>query len=327
MGNHENQDHPEEGPAARTGTRPKRIFGGSVLIGVLIVLQLIFLGDRVSPLHVRALLLPLLMWACVLGTYAFHAGRERLRLEEKLQLASEIQMSLLPESGLSLDGCDIEGLCNPVEHVGGDFFDYWIQNGRLCVMIADVTGHDVGAALLSASLRSVVRGQSTVAENVAHVADQVNRVIYPDMVRSEMLLTLCYLEIDPRAGQLTYCRCGHPRPLLVQRDEEKWLSTGGMLLGVREDAHFEEESVDLSPGDTLVLYTDGVIEAEGPDGAMFGTERLAETVRAAPDRSPRALVDHIVATVDSHTASKAPRDDVSVVVAGVGSRESGVASR
>ena len=246
-----------------------------------------------------------------------NAERERRRLEQELAIAADIQLRLIPEKPLSVGGIEVAGVCRPAARIGGDFLDYWESDGRLCLMVADVTGHDLAAALLATAFRSVVRAESAHGQCVSEMMAWINRGVFDDLVRAEMQITLCYAEIDLETRQVSYCSCGHPPPLLVRGREARWLECGGLLFGVDESAQFEEESVPLCPGDTLVLYTDGVVEAGAYDHNPFGRSSLLTAVRDAADADAQTLARHILSAVDRHAQHLELTDDVTILAARV----------
>ncbi|MFP4026223.1 MAG: PP2C family protein-serine/threonine phosphatase [Candidatus Brocadiia bacterium] len=295
--------------------RLKRIFVGGVLLCAVIVLHLLFISKTISSLYARATLLPMLLWALVVTTYAFHAERERSRLAQELQIAADIQLGLLPEKALETQMFEVGGMCHPAERVGGDFFDYWLHNSRVCMVVADVTGHDLASALLAASFRSVVRAESAHRTSVSEIAEGINRVMYDDLVKSDLQITFCFGQLDPDEKTFTYCSCGHPYPIKVGEDQVSWLKTGGLLLGVQREAKYPEETVELMPGDKVLMYTDGVIEATNRDETAFGAEGLRSAVRSAASHSAPELSQEIVREVREYSQRSKLRDDVTVLAA------------
>ncbi len=247
-----------------------------------------------------------------------NAERERQRLEHELELAARIQLSLLPKEPLRAGAVEVAGCSRPSRHVGGDLFDYWLQDGRLCMVVADVSGHDMGAALMATAMRSVFRSEAGHRTTVAGLLQQVNNVMFTDLLRSELLVSAFYAELDPQDGTLTYCRAGHPKPLLVQADRRQWLDTPGLLLGLRRDGEFEELTVSLQPGDTLLAYTDGLMEARNPSDEEFGTggvERVAmTTAELTPDEVSRRMVE----AVRGFAGESPLTDDVTALVLRMG---------
>jgi serine phosphatase RsbU (regulator of sigma subunit) len=239
--------------------------------------------------------------------------REHQRLEHELRIASEIQLSLLPNRPLLTGPVHAAGVCTPAKRVGGDFFDYWLHGHRICMIVADVSGHDLGAALMATAVRSVVRSESTHRGSIAQLATQINRFMSLDLTRSERLITLCYLELEVNSGRLTYCSCGHPPPLLLRSREPVWLKAGGPMLGIAEDMTFDEGEARMADGDLLVVYTDGVADAGMPDAVEFGLDGLARSVDRARDLPPRHLADKVIDAVRRHVSSSELEDDATVL--------------
>jgi serine phosphatase RsbU (regulator of sigma subunit) len=241
--------------------------------------------------------------------------QQRREMERELRIAAEIQLSLLPEKPLRVGRLEVAGVSRPSRHVGGDFFDYWERDGRICMIVADAAGHDLGAALVATALRSAVRTESVHRESVSHMMHQINLGILPDLLHSELLITVCYLEIDPENELLTYVSCGHPRPLLLRGADQIWLETSAPVLGIDENVVFEEQTLHLEAGDVLVVYTDGVEEAGAPQMEQFGRERLVGCLNEAAQRVPLGVARHIMEAVVQHVGSSDLRDDVTLMVA------------
>jgi len=246
------------------------------------------------------------------------AEHERRELERELQIAAQIQLGLLPTEPLRVQRIEAAGLCRQARKVGGDFFDYWQRGERISLVVADVCGHELGAALLAAELRSVLRSQSLHSNSVKEVMGNVNTIMFDDLYRSELLITLFYAEIDPRNYRLTYSRAGHPRPLLVRRGSQKgrqicWLDAGGPILGLEPDLPFGQDSITLEPGDTLVVYSDGVVEVSGPDAERFGTEGVLDAAVRFCHLEPAQLAAGIVDSARQYASDNAIRDDMTVL--------------
>jgi sigma-B regulation protein RsbU (phosphoserine phosphatase) len=253
-----------------------------------------------------------------------NAERRRRELEHELQLAARIQLSLLPEDPLRAGGMEAGGHCKPARHVGGDLFDYWLSDEHLCMVVADVSGHDMGAALMATAFRSVVRSESVHRLSVAGLLQQVNRALLSDLVHSELFISAFYAEAELATGTLTFCRAGHPKPLLLTDGQSNWLDTDGLLLGLQEDGMFEQRTLQLSPGDTIVFYTDGLLDAQGADGARFGSEGIERAARANPHAAAKELADAVVQAARRHCGDSPLVDDMTAMAVRVAqSRESG----
>jgi sigma-B regulation protein RsbU (phosphoserine phosphatase) len=242
------------------------------------------------------------------------AERERQRLEQELELAARIQLSLLPKAPLSLDGVQAGGVCRPARHVGGDVFDYWVEGSRLCMLVADVSGHDIGAALMATALRSVVRSEAAHRHSVAGLLAQANRALFDDLLRSELLISAFYAELDMGSGELTFSRAGHPLPLLLQGGRADWLDTDGVLLGLLADSGYEERRSRLVDAAVLVLYTDGLVESVNRVGKQFGTDGLRAATAAAIGRDAGQVASSIVEAARSHSDGIPLRDDMTALV-------------
>jgi sigma-B regulation protein RsbU (phosphoserine phosphatase) len=242
------------------------------------------------------------------------AEQRRRELEHELQLAARIQLSLLPEKPLHVGVLEAGGDCRPARHVGGDLFDYWRQDDHVCLVIADVSGHDLGAALMAAAVRSVMRSESAHRRSVAGLLGQVNKALFDDLVHAELFISAFYAEIELATGLMTFCRAGHPKPLLIQLGEKGWLDTEGSLLGLYEDGQFEDRAVQLSRGDAIVLYTDGLVEAQDAGSTNFGTEGVARAALECLSLSPRQMAVHIVDAAGRHCGASRHLDDMTALV-------------
>ncbi len=244
-----------------------------------------------------------------------NADRERQKLEHELELAARIQLGLLPEKPLSAGPLVVGGCCQPARHVGGDLFDYWVLDGNVFLVMADVAGHDMGAALMAAAVRSVVRSETAHMASVAELLGSVNRALFNDLVRAELFITAFFAQIDVTSGEMTYCRAGHPKPVLFQADQKQWLDTEGMLLGMQEDGQYEQKTVPLKPGDMLVMYTDGVMDAANAQGRMFGPEGVGAVAANSVGIAPVETAHRIVEAAQKHTNEAPQVDDMTTLVA------------
>jgi serine phosphatase RsbU (regulator of sigma subunit) len=248
---------------------------------------------------------------------------EKERLEADLAVAREIQLRLLPQQPPRLPGLDVAGVSIPSREVGGDLFAFLpLDGGRLGVALGDVSGKSVPAALLMSNALAALKAQVQHAAPVDESLANVNRLICAD-VEPGRFVTLFYAVVDPAAGEMRHASAGHNPPLHVDaRGEVRWLVEGGPPLGVQAEAAFPAATAPLSPGDVLVIYSDGVTEAEGPpeaagapgEPAMFGDERLAEAVRALRGATAADLVDGIVSAVRAFASGVAQADDLTLVV-------------
>jgi serine phosphatase RsbU (regulator of sigma subunit) len=243
----------------------------------------------------------------------FSAAVEAARMERELALAARIQKMMLAHSDAQIEGYELTGFTRPCLQVGGDYFDFIKAGDCLTVTIADVAGKGVGAALLMASckamLTTLVESERPIIERV----EQLNRYVMRNSLDSKFI-TLLHAELDPRSDTVRYCNAGHNPGLVVDRDGEiQELEATGLVLGLMERGYTVGE-VELGVGGALVLYTDGVTEAESPEGEEFGQKRLEELVRSLSGRSSEDLQSTILHAVEQFRGNREAADDVTLVI-------------
>jgi serine phosphatase RsbU (regulator of sigma subunit) len=212
-----------------------------------------------------------------------------------------------------LAGYDISGVNLPCRTVGGDYYDYAINDDRLLFALGDVSGKGTGAALLMTVLRAAVRGswsEGTPAEAV----ERINHTVVQN-VPSNKFITFFLARLDPETGDVRYVNAGHNPPLLVRADgTTETLTEGGMVLGLFEGVPFAEACVELRPGDTLVVYSDGVTETFDADGNEFAEERLAKVALRGRGLSAEALEGEILRELDAFSRGAKATDDRTLIV-------------
>lgn len=248
---------------------------------------------------------------------------ERRKAEEsrhELEIARQIQLSLLPNAPLRLPSIECAGVCVPASHVGGDYFDFFQNFGVVDVVVADVSGHSVGAALVMTEVRSTLRAEmrkTTMAPiGPAQILRDLNELLYDDLTRAELFITMFYVKFLPETRTLKYANAGHNWALLLRSGDVACapLDAEGLVLGVLRAVDFEEKSVELAIGDKLLLYTDGITEAENPQGVFFGVDRLCASFTARRSLAPEALVKQLLAEVRGFCGNAPLRDDISMVM-------------
>ena len=254
-------------------------------------------------------------WRNARQTAGLIAAREQ---ERELQIAKNIQVSLLPDRTPDLPGIKLAGICVPASQVGGDYYDFLPRSdGRIDLVIADVSGHNVGAALIMAETRTLIHARTTNFGEVHRIMEELNEFFYADLTRAELFITMFYCSFHPGNRRLTYASAGHNRPLLWRnsRGACDQLDAEGMILGIKRQIVFEEEATDLEPGDILFLYTDGVTEAMHPDsGELFGEDRLCELLASLKDLEPDVIIEEVLRQVRTFTGQHSFQDDVSLIV-------------
>jgi serine phosphatase RsbU (regulator of sigma subunit) len=249
---------------------------------------------------------------------------EKDRLERELELARKLQQSILPQEFRGYPGLGFAASSRPARQVGGDFYDVIpLSDGRVGLVMADVSDKGMAAALYMALTRSLIHAEARRSSSPREVLLSVHRLLL-EMSQADMFVTIFYGVLDAVQGTLRYARAGHDQPLLFSPSSGacRLLAAEGMLLGMWEQVTLEEVETRLRPGDSLVLYSDGITEATSPAGECFGVERLCETVSATEGLSAEELCEHIFERVDRFQAGAVQRDDMALMVVKAG-HESG----
>jgi len=241
------------------------------------------------------------------------------KMARELALAGQMQASLLPSKLPSIPGWDLAVTLKPARETSGDFYDvHLLADGKLGLLIADVVDKGVGAALYMALSWALLRAYA--AEYPAQpelVLNAVNRRILTD-TSGEQFLSTFYGVVDPATGNLTYSNAGHYPPYILARGNGstvRSLPRTGMLLGVEQEEKWSQASVQLAPGDVLVLYTDGILDAEDAHGGFFGRERLLSTLWANLDRPAEGIQAAVMQAVAGFAAGAVQSDDIALVIA------------
>ena len=241
---------------------------------------------------------------------------ENARVLRDMEIAKQIQRSLLPTVPPALPGMSIAGSCLPAAHVGGDYFDYFLRgDDTLDIVIADVSGHNVGAALIMAETRSVLRAHVQRTIPPGELLALLNNVLYDDLNRSELFISMFYVSYTFQSGILRYANAGHNRPLLLKQGEStcRDLDTEGLILGVLPEVSFEEKSIHLGKGDLLLLYTDGITESQNSSGDFFGIDKLCRIIEQRRNDTPDTIISMLFEDLDKFLGDAPPNDDITLV--------------
>jgi serine phosphatase RsbU (regulator of sigma subunit) len=245
---------------------------------------------------------------------------EKERWQQDLARAREIQAGMLPAGGLERAGLAVAGHCRPAAEVGGDFYDYLcLDDDRLGVVIADVTGHGFYSGLFVAMAKSCVHTQVDRSPAPSQIM-QALRAVLDLSIRRQLLMTCFYAQLDPRRGCLTYANAGHPYPYLYRASAGalETLEALDPILGALDPASqpvYSERTLEFAPGDVLVLYSDGLTEARDARGQMFDHERLEAAIRGLASGSAAEIRDGILGAVARHGQGVPQSDDLTLVVA------------
>ncbi len=263
-----------------------------------------------------------------------HDITERRRVEEEIRrahvklaiahhemkIARRIQESLLPSGPLIIPGVRVEGYCLPADQVGGDYFDYFCRsNDTVDVVIADVSGHAVGPALFMVETRSALRTQAQMITEPGETLFLMNGFLYHDLSQADHFITMFYLQYNCSTHKLSYANAGHNPPLLMRRGANscQTMDAEGLVLGVKDVVCFDQKEETLAPGDLVFLYTDGLTEAQAPDGEFFGTSRLCRILSRNSHLPTDQLMEVCVSELKSFRNTETFADDLTMVVLNV----------
>lgn len=239
------------------------------------------------------------------------------RIQDPLDLGS-VSQELLPKEVPTVSGYDIYARNIPAEHVGGAYYDFIpIEDNRLGICLGDVPGEGVTASLSMAGLQATLRGQTLKKVDASQTISRSNRLLCRSTKDSnpKNFATLFFGVLDPKNHSFSFSNAGHQNPMLFSgHSNPKRLETGGLVLGVVDDFQFEEETVRLRPGDTLVAFSDGIPEAFDEAENQFGEKRLAEVIELNKHKKAKAVADSIIEAVKDYAGDAPQSDDLTVVV-------------
>jgi serine phosphatase RsbU (regulator of sigma subunit) len=237
--------------------------------------------------------------------------------ERELEIAKNIQLGLLPTHPPEISSASLAGVCVTADHVGGDYYDFLVNaDNSLDLVIADVSGHNIAAALIMAEVRTFIQAQSLNRQQASRIAKALNSFFYTNLVKSEMFITMFYLKYIPESKEVTYSNAGHNLPLIWRNRQQEFeaLDAEGLILGIKPDVEYEEKTKQLEAGDLVFLYTDGITEARNEHKEFFGENRLCALIRDRHNAEPREIIDYILHSLHEFTGSQTFRDDISMVV-------------
>lgn len=288
-------------------------FGAGVLIAA--TNYGLFVWSDIHMPAVALLLLPPLSWSAVEGLRRRNSERLALARAKELDVARNIQQKLLPDAPPAFAGLEMFGLNVPADAVGGDYYDWLVlDSGQLAVVVGDVTGHGIPAAILMAHLRASLHAEVDRAESTAGVITSMNRVL-SRATEPGRFATFFLARFEPGGRELRYCNAGHNPPFLLRGNELQELAANGIPIAMFDSFPWDEGRTTLLTGDVLVLYSDGVPEWER-NREMFGEERWRSTVRAEVARggSARDMAGRLLAALRDFAQGESNSDDVTIVV-------------
>ena len=246
--------------------------------------------------------------------------REQNKIRHALTLASEVQQNLLPKMDPQIQGLDIAGRSTYCDETGGDHYDYLLHepsvNGRIGLVVGDVSGHGISSALLMASARAFLRQRSAMPGSAAEVVSDVNRQIALDVEESGQFLTLFYCEIDVREKNIRWVSAGHDPAIVYDRESNSFteLAGRGLALGIFSEFVYETHERRMKPGQIVLIGTDGIWESHNQRGEMFGKERLKAVIHDHSHKTAEEIVDAVIREVKNFSYPRELEDDVTLVV-------------
>ena len=265
-----------------------------------------FLGERFNQMIVSLI------------SYIEEVKREKASKEalaKELQIGHEIQQSILPPRDTKFPGIDVAVYFEPAKEVAGDFFDWLLKGDQVLITIADGVGKGVSSALYSFDLRSILRSYATTQEHLRDVVIKTNQLFCDDTKESGNFVTAFLALYDSKKQSLQYVNCGHNYPFIKRATGEVIkLETKGIAFGVDNISEVDVKMIDLHPGDFIVMYTDGITEAQNKQEELYTEERLVEIIKASNFDNPEALSNEIISGVEEFTGGADQYDDMTMIV-------------
>ncbi len=240
---------------------------------------------------------------------------ESKQVERELTIAKDIQLSLLPQELPELENFEISVIYQPLKEVGGDYYDILrAQNGKTPVLVADVEGKGLSAALLGASSQAIFHSMNEfVTDKPSKFIQKANSLIY-NLQKGNRFITLFWILIDDKKKTISYVNAGHVEPIHVSKNKVSRLSKGGFLTGFINDGKYEEETILLKSGDIISIFTDGAPEVESPEGEEYGEERIVEFIKKNHKLSAAKLSDKFQVEIDKFSKGTPYKDDFTFMI-------------
>ena len=244
----------------------------------------------------------------------FANERRLLSIDKELEIARQLQFSILPTAVPEIQNLRIAVSYRPMTAVAGDFYEFVAADGkRVGFLVADVTGHGVPAALIASMIKVATQPVETCAHDPREVLRGLNRILFKQL--HEQYVSAAYLWIDTEHGKALYSAAGHP-PLLRWREGRlERIESNGLLLGVLPDPEYPVRELAIRTGERLLLYTDGLIEPQNASGESFGDRKLEEVIRKNQSRPPAELLEQMLSEIRAWQPPSLPQqDDITLVV-------------
>jgi len=241
---------------------------------------------------------------------------EKRLMEREMDIARRIQSQLLPTAPADLPGVDIDGRTVPALAIGGDYFDFFrLDKGRVAVALADAVGKGVSAGLLMTMLKGMLHALPLPEHSPAQVMEALNKAFFRQALK-EHFVTMVYLTYDAWKRTVCMSNAGHEPPLILRREQSKQetLDDASLPLGVKENVTYSETNAQLTAGDILVVYSDGLTEAKDAQGVEFGFEQLVDTVARSAHKPVFSIANDLFDAVQRHSEQRAQGDDMTSII-------------
>ena len=239
---------------------------------------------------------------------------EKKKIEEQLKIAKDVQLSLLPSSEPEIEGYEFASLCIPTYEIGGDYFDFiTLDDDRLGVIVADVSGDGVPAALIMAAFRALLRYNAKLFSDPIKLMKLMNEQV-SEFMRKRDFISVFYGILNHKTHSFIYCNCGHNPALLWSSNITKLLEGGDPSLNLIKDAEFKSFEVNLDKNDQILFYTDGVVEVFSKDKQQFGLDRLINLFEANIVKAPNKMIDEVISSIKVFSSSDVYSDDFTLLV-------------
>lgn len=240
--------------------------------------------------------------------------KDKLLARSELEAGRVVQHALLPDASPQIPGWSLWLFTRPANEIGGDLVDYiQLNKKRFGVVLADVAGKGLGAALFMAKLQATLRAVVTDYDSLTELGQKINSIFHQDSLPNSFA-SLVYLELQANSGQVRFINAGHMPPVMIRRNRIKEMPKGEPALGLLPDSTYKEHSLELEEGDILLVYSDGLTEAQNELGEFFGEQRLFELLPKLRDLSPQKLGERLLQQVDQFIADARVKDDLSLCV-------------
>ena len=257
--------------------------------------------------------LSLVLDSAIENARLYRETMEKARMEQEMRIAAEIQQALLPKAARAGSYFRAAAASLPCRSIGGDFYDYMeMMDGSLGFALGDVAGKGPPAALLSAMMQGIFAAQAATTDEPSKTITRVNLALYRRGIESRFV-TLMYGVLDS-AGNMVYCNAGHNPPLIIGASGVRRLERGGPIVGLFENATYEEERLTLAPGDWLIVFSDGISEAMNAAGDEFGEQRIIDCIQTNTALDPSRLLDALFSDVRDFARGAAQSDDITAMV-------------